>query len=303
MSHHALEHRALQVSLGGTVVMAAMGIGFGLFLNSSAILLDGFFSFLSMGMTGLSLFTSYLIQRPEDKRFQFGYAHLEPLMNSVNGIVILVLCLYAFTQGIVVLMAGGNELVFEHALYYAVPITLFCTVMWLFESWVARQTQSELVRVDSKEWLVDAILSSTLAMGFVGGLYLQGTEYASYARYVDSMLVIALSAFAVIIPFRVLRKSVGEVLLVASPELDVKLRGILRRELAPYHVKMIGSHIAKLGRRYDIEINIQLDENSELYDAPMERLDDVRKQLSRALGLNPDEHWISISFTLDEEWL
>ena len=283
--------------------MAVMGISFGMFLNSSSILLDGFFSFLSMGMTGLSLFTSYLIQRPEDKRFQFGYAHLEPLMNSVNGIVILVLCVYAFTQGISVLLAGGNELVFEHALYYAVPITLFCTMMWLYERWVARKTQSELVRVDSTEWLVDAILSSTLALGFIGGLYLQDTEYAGYARYVDSILVIVLSAFAVIIPLRVLRKNVGEVLLVACPEIDDKLRGIVRRELAPYHVRMIGSHVAKLGRRYDIEINILLDENSELYEAPLERLDEVRNQLSRALGLNPDEHWISISFTQDRDWV
>ena len=298
-----LEHRALQISLAGTVVMAVMGIGFGLFLHSSAILLDGFFSFLSMGMTGLSLFTSYLIQRPEDKRFQFGYAHLEPLMNSVNGIVILVLCLYALTQGLSVLLAGGNELVFELALYYAVPMTIFCTLMWLYEHWIASQTGSELVRVDSKEWLVDAILSSTLALGFIGGLYLQDTEYADYARYIDSLLVVVLSAFAIIIPWRVLRESVGEVLLVASPKIDAKLRGIVRRELAPYHVRMIGSHVAKIGRRYDIEINILLDEKSELFEASLERLDDVRNQLSRALDLSPDEHWISISFTQDRDWL
>ncbi len=303
MSEQGLEHRALQLSLMATILMAIMGIGFGLYLNAKSILLDGFFSFLSMGMTGLSLFTSYLIQRPEDRRFQFGYAHFEPLLNSINGIVILVLCLVSLAQGVQGLLSGGNELVFEKTLYYAVPVTLLCGAMWIYESWVASRINSELVRVDSKEWLVDAILSSTLTMGFVIGIYLQATMYSDYTRYVDSLLVILLSTVAVIIPLRVLRKNIREVLLVAPPEIEQTVRSIVRRELAPYHVRMIGTHMAKIGRRYDIEINILLDEVSVLYDAPLERLDEVRYQLSRALNLDPEEHWISISFTQDEEWV
>lgn len=303
MSKQTLEHRALKISLFGTVVMAVMGIGFGLFLNAKSILLDGFFSFLSMGMTGLSLFTSYLIQRPEDRRFQFGYAHLEPLLNSVNGIVILMLCLISFAFGLQSLLSGGNELHFAQTLYYAVPITLLCIVLWLYESWVARKTKSELVRVDSREWLVDAILSSTLTIGFVIGLFLQETSFAHLTRYVDSILVILLSAVAIIIPLKVLRKNVGEVLLVAPPEKEKKLRGIVRKELAPYHPEMVGVHMAKIGRRYDIEINILLNPLSTLYNAPLDRLDAVRNQLSEAIGLNTDEHWLTITFTQDEEWV
>lgn len=303
MKSGALEHRALQISLAATLLMAAMGIGFGIYLNAKSILLDGFFSFLSMGMTGLSLFTSYLIQRPEDRRFQFGYAHLEPLLNSINGIVILVLCLVSFAFGVQTLISGGNDLVFEHTLYYAVPITLLCTLMWFYENWVAKRTKSELVRVDSKEWLVDAILSSTLAIGFVIGLFMQGSQYAEYARYVDSVLVIILAGVAIIIPLRVLRKNVGQVLLVTSPEIDATLRAIVRRELSPYKIRMVGTHVAKIGRRYDIEINILLDEKSTLYNAPLQQLDEVRNQLMLALGLSHDEHWISISFTQDEDWV
>jgi len=65
-------------------------------------------------------------------------------------------------------------------LYYAIPVTLLCTLLWLYESWVARQIDSELVRVDSKEWQVDAILTSTITTGFVIALYLQTTAYADY---------------------------------------------------------------------------------------------------------------------------
>ncbi|WP_211829898.1 cation diffusion facilitator family transporter [Kistimonas asteriae] len=297
------EQRALKLSLAGTIFMAVMGIGFGLYLNIQAILLDGFFSLLSMGMTGLSVFTAYLIQRPEDRRFQFGYAHLEPLMNSINGIVILAVCAYSFTNGIAGLLAGGNNVSFNLALFYAIPVTVLCLVMYFYESLMAKQLDSELVHVDSKEWLVDAILTITLTLGFLLGYYLEKTPYAHLAPYLDPAMVTLLSAFAVVIPYRVLRRNLGEVLLVAPPEMAGKIRKVAYSEMKPYRVQQISTHVAKMGRRYDIEINILLDEQSPLYDATLERLDEVRHQISNRLKLDPADHWISISFTQDPDWL
>ena len=43
------ERLALKLSLAGTVLVAGLGIGYGLYVDSNAILLDGMFSFLSMG--------------------------------------------------------------------------------------------------------------------------------------------------------------------------------------------------------------------------------------------------------------
>ncbi|MGF1643750.1 MAG: cation diffusion facilitator family transporter [Thiotrichales bacterium] len=298
-----LEQRALKLSLAGTVVMAVFGIGFGLYLNADAILLDGFFSFLSMGMTGLSLFTSYLIQRPEDRRFQFGYAHLEPLMNSVNGIVILAVCSYSFVSGISGLLSGGNRIPFNLALYYAVPITALCVVLYLYETWMARRLNSELLRVDSREWLVDSILTATLTLGFLLGWYLETTRFAHYVPLLDPVLVIVLSSVAMVIPYRVLKRNVGEVLGVAPPEMARVIRRTVGQTLAPYRVRMVNTHVAKLGRRYDIEINVLIDEASPLFNANLEALDAVRDELSVALNMDPADHWISISFTQDPEWL
>lgn len=297
------EQRALQCSLIATVAMAILGIGLGLYLNIQAILLDGFFSLLSMGMTGLSLFTAYLIQRPEDRSFQFGYAHLEPLMNTINGIVILFVCAYSFTNGVAGLLAGGHRIPFDLALLYGVPVTLLCLALFLYESWVGQRLNSELLKVDSREWLVDTLLSCTLTLGFLLGWYLQQTPYARYTNYLDPGLLTLLSACAVVIPYRVLRRNLREVLLVAPPEMAEQIRMRVHQVLRPLQVRMISTHVAKLGRRYDIEINVLVDKNSCLYDADLKQLDQQRYRLTRALGLDPNEHWISISFTQDPEWL
>lgn len=298
-----LEQRALKLSLAGTVVMAVFGIGFGLYLNAGAILLDGFFSVLSMGMTGLSLFTAYLIHRPEDGRFQFGYAHLEPLINSVNGIVILAVCSYSLMSGISGLLSGGNRIPFNLALYYAIPVTTLCLMLYLYETRMARKLNSELLRVDSKEWLVDTILTATLMVGFLLGWYLETTRYAAWVPYLDPALVVVLSSVAIVIPYRVLKRNVGEVLGVAPPEMAQFIRRTVGHTLAPYDVRMINTHVAKLGRRYDIEINVLVDEASPLFNANLETLDAVRDDLSTALNMDPADHWISISFTQDPDWL
>ena len=81
------EKQALTLSLFGCITFAIFGIGYGLFVGSNAIMLDGIFTLFSMGMTGLGLITAYLVTRPSDARFQYGYAHFEPIANVINGAI------------------------------------------------------------------------------------------------------------------------------------------------------------------------------------------------------------------------
>ncbi|CAJ1921335.1 hypothetical protein IIDPJIOB_04259 [Aeromonas veronii] len=65
MAHHShvistlviTEKQALTLSLFGCITFAIFGIGYGLFVGSNAIMLDGIFTLFSMGMTGLGLVT------------------------------------------------------------------------------------------------------------------------------------------------------------------------------------------------------------------------------------------------------
>ncbi|MGL5495519.1 MAG: cation transporter, partial [Aeromonas sobria] len=118
MAHHShvistlvtTEKQALTLSLFGCITFAIFGIGYGLFVGSNAIMLDGIFTLFSMGMTGLGLVTAYLVTRPSDARFQYGYAHFEPITNVINGAIILLLCLGALYSGITTLLDGGREI-------------------------------------------------------------------------------------------------------------------------------------------------------------------------------------------------
>ncbi|POR05490.1 cation diffusion facilitator family transporter [Alkalispirochaeta sphaeroplastigenens] len=295
------ERLALRISLVGTMVMAGSDLVVGSLVNSNAILLDGVFSLLSMGMTGLSLYTAFLISKPDDECFQFGYAHLEPLINVVNGVFILSACLFAFVQGLRTLLTGGREIALEFALVYTIFTTLFCFGIFFIERHIARVANSEIVRVDTQEWLVDGILSGTILVGFSVALILSLRGYAHLGPYVDPVLVTGMSLAASILPFKVLRRNFAEVLLVAPEDTYQDAVEALVKELCrKYKFQDYTCHLAKTGREYDLEINFLIGDEEKW---PTRRQDRIRKIIwdkTRKLGMKT---WLTVSFTMDKRWL
>ncbi|MGL5102508.1 MAG: cation diffusion facilitator family transporter [Plesiomonas sp.] len=302
--NHALirERQALKLSLAGTIIMSGFGIGYGLSVGSDAIFMDGLFSLLSMAMTGLGLMTAYLVARPDDHRFQYGYAHLEPLINVVNGSIILLTCIYAFFNALLSIRTGGHTVNLDSALIYASLSTLFCLTVYWFESRVARSVNSELVSVDAKEWLVDSLLSATILVGFCIAKLLEPTQFAWMNLYIDSVMVLVLALVAMLIPINVLRRNLREVLLVAprsslSDHLDQTLSHIATR----HGFIEYSSHLAKIGRRYEVEVNILVPREG---DWGIHRQDNIRAELWAELGdeLGSDP-WLSLCFTSETRWL
>ncbi|WP_318511812.1 cation diffusion facilitator family transporter [Photobacterium leiognathi] len=295
------ERMALKISLAGTIFVASLGIGYGLYVGSNAILLDGMFSFLSMGMTGLSLYTAYLVSKPDDEQFQFGYAHFEPLINVVNGLLILITCLFAFITGLQTIMHGGHDIVLGDAIIYAVLSTVSCFSIYFFETHIARSVDSELVRVDSQEWLVDAILSAAILVGFILVVIFDALGYSKWNAYVDPILVTTLSIAASILPIKVLRRNLKEVLLVAPQDSAQEHVDQVIAELSEkYDFDDYTHHFAKIGRQYDLEINILVKDENKWTTKQQDR---IRQIIWDRLEDDLGETWLSVSFTAQERWL
>ncbi|WP_419240534.1 cation diffusion facilitator family transporter [Photobacterium leiognathi] len=295
------ERMALKISLAGTIFVASLGIGYGLYVGSNAILLDGMFSFLSMGMTGLSLYTAYLVSKPDDEQFQFGYAHFEPLINVVNGLLILITCLFAFITGVQTIMHGGHDIVLGDAIIYAVLSTVSCFSIYFFETHIARSVDSELVRVDSQEWLVDAILSAAILVGFILVVIFDALGYSKWNAYVDPILVTTLSIAASILPIKVLRRNLKEVLLVAPQDSAQEHVVQVIAELSEkYDFDDYTHHFAKIGRQYDLEINILVKDENKWTTKQQDR---IRQIIWDRLEDDLGETWLSVSFTAQERWL
>ena len=110
------ERAALKVSVVMSVFFAVLGIGFYWLAQSEAILLDGFFSASAFVLGLLTLKVARLVGRRDDERFHFGYASFEPLLNTIKGLIILVLCAFAAASAVSAILHGGRELSLGYAL-------------------------------------------------------------------------------------------------------------------------------------------------------------------------------------------
>lgn len=295
------EKKALYLSLFSTLFMCFTGIICGVLIGSHAILLDGVFSMFSAGMTALSLMTSYLISRGDDKKFQFGYSHFEPLMNIFSGLVMVAMCLYASFEAYALMVSGGVEIQLDIAIYYAVFTTIFCAIIYKLEVNIAQNSDSVLVQVDAQEWMIDAILSLTLLIGFTGAKLAEFLGYSAIALYIDPCLMFMVALLTCSIPLRVLRKNTSEFLRVAPKDkMAYRVEKVLSEIEQETGVLLCESHLAKYGRRYELEINILLMKG---HDWSVVRQDRLRAYLLRTLRSKIDTVWLSVCFTQQKRWL
>jgi len=145
-----------------TVVVSLFGVVFGLLSGSLSIVFDGVFAAIDAAMSGLALFVSRLVTTGDNRRFQFGYWHIEPMVLAFNGGTLMLLCFYAFLNAVDSFLAGGRQLAFGWAIAYAVIVCATCFGMFFYEQRRNRSIGSDFVRLDAQSWLMSATITSAL---------------------------------------------------------------------------------------------------------------------------------------------
>jgi len=297
-----LEQRTLRVSVFAIVGLAIAGIGWGLYIGSEAVMLDGFYALTSLLGSGLYLLAARLVERPADRHFQYGYAHIEPLVNSFNNLILLVVCLYALFNGLEGLRTGGNPVDPGEVVLYSVLSAAACLAVWWYEQRVAARIDSQLVRNDAREWMIGTLFSVVTLAGFVLVWLLPEPWAQWWARYADSAVLALMALLLLPVPAKILVDNMREVLRMANPDDEVsqRVQAAMRAAAQQYDIATYSTHIAKTGRIYVVEINIVVGEEFELRSVP--ELDTLRSRIWDAIGLPLEQAWLGILFTADPRW-
>jgi cation diffusion facilitator family transporter len=298
----AAEQRMLRLSIGVTVVVSLFGVFFGLLSGSMSILFDGVFAAIDAAMSGLALFVSRLVSGDNtNRRFQFGYWHIEPMVLAFNGGTLMLLCFYAFLNAVDSFLGGGRQLDFDWAIIYAVTVCIACFSMWGYESRANRRIGSDFVRLDAQSWLMSAAVTSALLVAFGIASVLRGTAWAYLTAYADPVVLALLTLALVFVPIRTVRKALQEILLITPPELDAHVRSVMDRAIARHGFKTYTSYVAKVGRAQFIEIHIAVPPGMRLDNVAM--VDAIRREIAEAIGDEGPQRWLTIDFTADPRWL
>ncbi|MCX5544505.1 cation transporter [Paraburkholderia sp. CNPSo 3076] len=303
------ESSVLTQSIATTLVIALIGILFGLISGSFSIVFDGVYSLVDASMSALALavvrlITSYAVNvdlpRKWRERFTMGFWHLEPMVLGLNSTLLVGVAVYALINGVTNLLAGGHELHFGPALVYAVLTVSACVAMAVFESRANRRIHSDFVRLDIKSWIMSAGITAALLVAFSVGYAIQGTAWEPLTPYVDPAALVVVCVVIIPIPLAEIRQALLDVLLVAPADLKQHVDAVAKRFVERYAFEYYRAYVAKVGRSREIELYFVVPP-----DMPPKRIaewDAIRDEIGRAIGGDESHRWLTIMFTSDPQW-
>jgi predicted Co/Zn/Cd cation transporter (cation efflux family) len=300
------EDSILKQSLMAIIVVASLGIGFGMVSGSFAILFDGVFSLVDAAMTVLSLIVARLIAQstiadglPErlHRRFSTGFWHLEPLVLLLNATILLSVTIYAVFSAVTSLISGGREMEFGPAMIYASVVVVISAAMGWYEHRANRKIKSDFVRIDVHGWIMAGGVTFALLVAFAIGFALEGTAYDWLRPYVDPAILLVVGLVLLPIPVGTLRKAAGEVLQITPSDLLQEVERVAQKITAEQAFIGHRAYVARAGRGTQIELYFIVPK-----DQPPRALEDwdaLRDQIGSQISGDPRHRWLTIAFTTD----
>ncbi|WP_040567360.1 cation diffusion facilitator family transporter [Magnetospirillum molischianum] len=295
------EQKLLAISIAVTVLTAIAGVVFGLMIQSRTVIFDAFYTLIDSVMTLVALGVSRLIARGDDRLFQYGYWHLEPLVALVNGLVLVTACVYAVLEGLNGILSGGRVVDFGPGAIFTGIGGVICLTMAAFIHIRSTNIQSELLRIDARAWLLGGVISLGVCISFITCNLLVEAEYAYLAPYVDPFVLMLLAGSLLPLPLQTVWRATREILLIAPPELDRTAREAARIVSERHGFAAFESHVMKAGRVNFIEIGL-VAPSGEMTRSFAE-LDEIRQEIADELGGAVPGHWLTVDFTADKRWI
>lgn len=298
---YSQEDRLILISALMALVFALGGIGFGVWLQSSIIIFDGLFSFISLGLSMLSLIAGRYIRRINDAKYPFGKSIIQPITLVFKYLAIFILCSLSIYEGIQTLLAGGRELNIEQAFIYSAIVSLLCLIVFRFLKRNIKPEHSELLIAEKREWAMDTGLSLMLTLGFALTIVAIWLGFDQFALLVDPVMLIIAAIFFMHIPLRGIFAAGKEVIglkVAEDLEMDVQVHIeeiILQHGFKDYYVRL-----QKVGSTVYLEIDFIVYAN-QVHLSILEQ-DKIRAQLYQSIRVFPYRWWYTVSFTADEQW-
>lgn len=294
------ETGALVLSAAAALTLAGLGLTAAFLSNSRAILLDGLYNLVFFVTALVTLRIARLLRHPDDEKFPFGYMYFEPLINTVKGLLILGVSLFALVDAVTALMRGGRALVLGPALVYAAAATCICVaVYWLLRR-AGRHLRSPLIDADIGNWLVNAAISGGVFVAFGLALLLERAGMRVAAAHVDPALVSVVVVFSLGVPIRMAAQGLMALLNRAPPApLVAAIAAAVRGALSPLDCRKIYVRVVKPGRTTYVVVHVLVAEDAGL---DVSRADELRRSIVAALAADHTPIIADVVFTAVDEF-
>ncbi len=290
------EARALRISVYASILVGAIGVVWGLLVDSRIVLFDGLFTIFGTALAGLSLLASWAAGLEPDERYPFGRSAVIPVAILVQGAALTATLVYAAIDSVSLILAGGSDAAPLSVVGYGVVTLLIAIAVVVALPRVA--PGSELAAAEAAQWRAGAVLSGIIAIGAAAAAAASAAGLHQVVPYADPALVLLAVAVMAPVPVRLLRSGGREILEAAPPE-DVRraIDAAAESTRAEFDLPQPLVRATKLGRRLYVEVDFVVDDGK--WDVADE--DRVRRSLISALTPLGLDIWANVELTTDPE--
>lgn len=293
----AREQRLLTTSIVVASVIAVLGVGWGWYAGSQAIIFDGAYTALGLLLSWLSLRASRIVAAGPTDAYPFGREALAPLVIMIQGVALLGTLGYAAIASVLSIIHGGSEVEAGAGMLYGAATGAAALAVWLYLRRYARS--SELVGAEAAQWLAGTAMSAGMLVAFGIAAAVGGTPAAWVAAYVDPALVVIAAVALFRIPLRMVRDTGRELLEGAPPEsIQAPIRDLVARVSEEQGLDAPLVRMAKLGAKLYLEVDYVVPAGR--YDTAF--ADQVRHALRDALARQPLDVWLNVDLSTDPTW-
>ena len=280
------EIQALRLSLLLVILFAAGAILIAMYSDSETMSLEAMSAVVDIVVSGLAVFVARKVRAPATHRYQFGYAKYEPLMTTVEGVLMAGVCTGA-------ILYSARDLLNPDPVHDAGFVVVYSAASFvisvIFGLWMRRvgvREGSPLARAEGELWITEGWLALGVFAAFVASIALSRIWKLDASAYVDPAVCIVLSLVFLKKPFDILRESISD-LVDANPyaetinTMEASARAVAER----FHLKGVEwVRVRKAGRRVFVMVSF--------FEDPAESLqgmDRVRQAvIDDVVRLNPD---------------
>lgn len=299
-NYRLLEQKSIYLSIATTFSMAIFGISVSIWIQSDAVMLDGIFNAINCAMAIASLWITKLIQKPENKSFNFGYSGFIPLLNLCKGILVFAVSVFALTSALMALFHGGTEAKAGKAVIYAIIAATVCLSVTVIQKGLAKKTNSPIVKVDAQNWFINGMISLAVGVSFGIASFLSTTPFKNLVPYADPTIVTILVLIAFPIPVSVILSSLKQLMLgSANEEIQTKVNGLVAEFISQYPFDRYALRMTEVGQVLYLHFYWLLSPDNNI---SMAEIDQIRLNMIKHITQEYSNITVDIIFTQDREW-
>lgn len=297
------EEKAIKFSMIMLLVFALLGITFGTLLKSEVILFDGVYSIVNLMTSYIVLRIVRFIGKKNSKKFPFGKEGIEPFVLFIQYLLLNLLLLYMFVDGIQIILNGGNELNLGFTIVYLIMTTILQFFLVKRLAAIAKNSRSVIVKAEVFQWQLSLKQSLYVLIGYLIGIVFLLLNEQGILSFIDPIILLVFIIVTctqtieeMILAFKELigMSTIGR---EAYNHIEKNVRHVKNLyEITDYYIR-----VKKVGGMLVLEIDFLVEKDFQ-YGSIAEQ-DKIREDIFNMVNEKHLNLWLSISFTSQLRWI